>query len=826
MPSASNLLKKVLGVEGLTFQDLKDETYRKRFSHYLPWVTYDPETKVYGCSDDSVGFIFECSPLAFAGEQTMETLEGLVRLNVPSGSVIQFTLLADPYIEPYLSAYKALKTRDSDLTRASAERFTRFLAEGKEGLTKLNNIPVRDFRLIVSAKFPSGGSDVDLNDTRNTIFEILSGANLFPALMDAEDLIRWMRRLFNGEDYGEEPCRYDDSLPIGEQIIFAETQVVKSMKEMWIGGRCFRCATPKEVPPEVNTVQTNQIFGGVWGIQQDVNQYRTPFLYTLNIIYSDLRAWLHTKCNAMLQQKGVGSFARQHEARKEEHMWAAGELEAGKRFVKVMPILWVYGASRDAVSESLVRAKRLWEDCGYRMQEDRGILPIMFISSLPLGLYNVGRNVDNLERSFVAPASTVAVILPVQADFAGGGAPYLLLAGRKGQLCTLDLFDERVNNHNAFVAASTGSGKSFFVNCLTYNYFGAGAKIRIIDIGGSYKKMTRVCNARYLDFTDGMSINPFTHIVDPQFDLPVIAQVAAQMCYSTSEKPAPTEIEMRLLMDAVTWAYRTHEEEAEYHHVYEFLRTYPEKVGAPSGNASFTTELEITAHRLAFAMAEFSRDGRYGQYFNGPSGFNIHDDEFVVLELGHLEQQKQLFNVAVLQVINAVTSDFYRSRKDEKKLVAFDEGWQLIRDNVILGKIIEDGYRKARKHSGSFNVITQSATDLSLFGRVGKVIDANSAFKFFLQADDIEKVVRDGVLEYGEFEAALLKSVRRNSPKYSEIFLDTPFGTGVARLVVDDFSRYLYSSSPDDNQRIEAVMEEKGVDYREAIEMILDQGKR
>ncbi len=431
-----------------------------------------------------------------------------------------------------------------------------------------------------------------------------------------------------------------------------------------------------------------------------------------------------------------------------------------------------------------------------------------------------------MERSFIAPTDTVSALLPVQADFAGGGAPYLLLAGRKGQLCTLDLFDSRANNHNAFVAASTGSGKSFFVNCLTYNYYTAGAKIRIVDIGDSYKKMTRLCGARYLDFRDGMSINPFTHIVDPQFDLPTIAQVAAQMCYSTSEKPQPSEIEMRLLMDAVTWAHRTYGQSAEFHHVYEFLRTYPAKIGASSANAAFTNELEVTAHRLAFAMAEFSRDGRYGPYFNGPSGFTIHDDDFVVLELGHLEQQKQLFNVAVLQVINAVTSDFYRSRRDEKKLVVFDEGWQLIRDNLILGKVIEDGYRKARKHSGSFNVITQSATDLSLFGRVGKVIEANSAFKFFLQADDIEKVVRDGVLEYGEFEAALLKSVRRNSPKYSEIFLDTPFGTGVARLVVDDFSRYLYSSSPEDNQRIETVMEKKGVGYREAIEMILDQGKR
>ena len=87
-----------------------------------------------------------------------------------------------------------------------------------------------------------------------------------------------------------------------------------------------------------------------------------------------------------------------------------------------------------------------------------------------------------------------------------------------------------------------------------------------------------------------------------------------------------------------------------------------------------------------------------------------------------------------------------------------------------------------------FNVVTQSATDLELFGRVGKVIYSNSAFRFFLQADDIEKAKKDGVLDYGEFEAALLKSVRRNRPKYWEIFLDTPFGTGVARLVVDDFS--------------------------------------
>ena len=228
---------------------------------------------------------------------------------------------------------------------------------------------------------------------------------------------------------------------------------MKIMKEMWIGGQVLPLHHAEASAPGGERRPDQPDLRRDMGHPAGREPVPDPFsLHAEHHLFRS-QTWLHTKCNAMLQQKGVGSFARQHEARKEEHMWAAGELEAGKRFVKVMPILWVYGANKEAVSESLVRAKRLWEDSGYGMQEDRGILPILFISSLPLGLYNIGRNVDNLERSFIAPTNTVSALLPVQADFAGGGAPYLLLAGRKGQVCTLDLFDKHANNHNAFVAA-------------------------------------------------------------------------------------------------------------------------------------------------------------------------------------------------------------------------------------------------------------------------------------------------------------------------------------------------------------------------------------
>ncbi len=74
---------------------------------------------------------------------------------------------------------------------------------------------------------------------------------------------------------------------------------------------------------------------------------------------------------------------------------------------------------------------------------------------------------------------------------------------------------------------------------------------------------------------------------------------------------------------------------------------------------------------------------------------------------------------------------------------------------------------------------------------------------------------------YGDFQIALLTSVKQNRPKYSEIFMDTPFGSGIARLVVDPFSYWIYTSAPDDNKLIETVMAEKGLTYEGAIEEIL-----
>ena len=70
------------------------------------------------------------------------------------------------------------------------------------------------------------------------------------------------------------------------------------------------------------------------------------------------------------------------------------------------------------------------------------------------------------------------------------------------------------------------------------NYYGAGAKIRIIDIGGSYKKLVNMFKGKYLEFSpeNRVCINPFSTIYDPEYDVPVIVQMLTIMATAVTEK--------------------------------------------------------------------------------------------------------------------------------------------------------------------------------------------------------------------------------------------------------------------------------------------------
>jgi conjugal transfer ATP-binding protein TraC len=675
---------------------------------------------------------------------------------------------------------------------------------------------LRNFRLLFCVKWPREAR-VSIPDVASMVAETLTGAGLAPEAIGPRDLLAWLRRLLN-DDPGGDLTRYDEGLPIRRQAIFAETITTKTLDHVRIGRKEWRCLTPKAYPAAVDPLQTNQLFGGIDGSGLDSDQIPGPFLYCLTVLLEDQKTRLHTKTNMTLIQQGAGSFAPALARRKEEYLWAAGEIERGVKFYKIIPTLWVYDEPGKA-RKSLDRARRLWESQGYLMQEDRGILPILLIAALPFGLYDIGRNVDQIDRDYIVPADTVSTLMPVQGDFSGVGRPVLLFASRKGQLAGPDLMNKDAINHNALIAASSGSGKSFFVNYLVTNYFATGAKIRIIDIGGSYQKMTKMCGARYLDFRDDteICINPFSRIADAEHDIPVIAPIIAQMVYSASDT-APSEVEMTLIKNGVRWAWEQEGVAAGVDTVHRYLRDY-RQVGGQNG------EILQAAEKLAFTLTDFTSSGPYGRFFNGPSTFDISGDDFVVLELAHLEPKKELFRVVTLQIINAVTKDLYLSDRKTPRFIVFDEAWKFLGKSGHLQEVIEEGYRRARKFRGSFNVITQSILDVKQFGSVGDVIQGNSAFKFYLESRDIERAASQKLIDYDPFALKMLKSVTSRKPRYSEIFMDTPFGYGVARLMVDPFSYYAFTSDGGEITEIEELVQE-GKSYVEAIRAMVQKYRR
>lgn len=808
---------------GLTISELESMTHRNKFSDYLPWAAYE-EQKYYN-TDDTVGFLFECVPLAFAGSRTQATLDALFRIDFPEGSIVQFILYADNNIDPYLDAIRRSRQRESPIVENATEALCDFLLKGTKGMASLSGIPIRNFRLFVAAKMPvaeRGLTAQRLTEIHNTIKETLHGACLHPEEVPPEALLDWMRRLFNGNagNGSVNHTHYADGIPIRKQIILSETEIKKQTANFQIGDRIFRCTTPKIFPKEVDLFQTNQLFGGCWGMVSDGDQMKTPFLYTLNILFHNLKASLHKKCNMILFQKGVGSFARTLARKQDEFQWATDELEKGTRFLRIIPVLWVWDRDEKSASEAITRAKRIWEGQGYIMQEDKGILPILFISALPFGLYDQGGNIDLLDRDFIAPLDAISSILPVQSDFAGGGAPVMNFAGRKGQAAGIDIFDKRASNHNVFIAGGSGGGKSFFVNSKGFGYFASNAILRIIDIGGSYKKLARMFKGRYLDFREDsdICINPFTHVREIKEDLSVIASIVLQMIFSVTGA-APTEsaeTAMTLIKSAVKWAFESEGNDADIDTVHRYLRSFPKYMDEEfTGNENFTDLAQI----LAFNLTEFTTGNSYGRWFNGKSTFDISRDEWVVLELEYLKPQKELFKVVTLQVINEVTRDLYLSDRTRPRMAIFDEAWQFLEsgaDSVALKEVIKEGYRRARKYRASFTIITQSLLDSKMFGAVGDVIRGNSAFKFFLESPDFEKAKEEKLIDYDPFTMKLLKSVKSSRPKYSEIFMDTPFGVGVVRLVVDPFSYYVYTSDGREVAEIESMVS-KGMPYEEAI---------
>ena len=844
---------------GLTHSQIENLGRRTPFSDYIRPKIYDPDTQAYICNDDTTGYIFECSSHVYSGDDVFKSLEGLFTLGLPKHSSIQFILHADPYINHILQNFRNAKNLSNDLCRRSIDNYIKYLQDGtKYGLEKCQDIPVRNFRLYVTVKLKNKDvglewekihtvKDLDkvLNDskllgTRDSILEILKGAKLSPRPMDPENLVRTLARIFNDDDFDDVQRMYNPEIPINKQVIMADTLIKKHAKYLDIGKKCFMCLTPKNPPFQSFPLLLNYVLGGIRGTEDDSNQIHQPFLFAVNIFMDEkINMTTEAKCNLALVQRGIGSFALSHEKKKSEFIDLTDQIHRGTPLVRVIPMLWVYGTDHRRVIEAFERAKRLFQQYGFVMQKEMLILPLLLIDSLPMGFNGSPEYVNFVERYRTMPPPATTHFLPIQSDFQGGAQPALLFTGRKGQVIRYDIFDKSSAipppNYNFLCLAESGSGKSLLLQYIILMYHLQGAYIRVIDLGHSYRKLCDILGGTYLSFgpDSGIVINPFSNVKESEIDndIAMISSIVQQMVFCSS-KSEPDINAMSLIKNACRWAYAQNGSDAAINDVYYYLSRYPQNVSEndlirESNSSALLTHLTMMAQSLAFNLREFTSEGAYGKFFNGRSNLNIAEDPFVVTDIQELKSMPDLFSVVTMQILNAITYDTYSSKDSSKRLILFDEAYQFLDpayahslNTTLMSSVISEGFRRARKRDASFSIITQSVLDLGKFGPVGDVLFGNSATKFYLAGQDYDKAKNEKWLDVHPFIFDIIKSLKTPRPKYSEIFISSPLGQGVARLVLDPFLYYLFTSDSTENKMINSFVDQ-GYSFADAIEEII-----
>jgi conjugal transfer ATP-binding protein TraC len=217
-------------------------------------------------------------------------------------------------------------------------------------------------------------------------------------------------------------------------------------------------------------------------------------------------------------------------------------------------------------------------------------------------------------------------------------------------------------------------------------------------------------------------------------------------------------------------------------------------------------------------LLPYTREGAYGRYFDRPGGLDL-DADFTVLELEELKARKDLQSVVLLIIMYRITREMYFSRS-RKKIVIIDEAWDLLSGGAS-AEFIEAGYRRARKYRGAFMSATQSVDDYYR-NPAAQAALANSDWMLLLRQkpESIERMDQLGTIPMDDAMKRLVQSLRTEHGAYSEVFIHSPAGSGIGRLIVDPHTLLLCSSRAEDFDAINAHRA-RGLSVSDAIDAVL-----
>lgn len=806
----------------------------------LKYDQYDEDTGLF-YNDNSVSFCFELIAQTGADEDMTNRLTTLFT-PIPPHTGIQWCLFGSPILDEPFQAY--LDQRHIAVDNERTPPFFQDLAKRRvEYVYKKKGIPlwpndnylVKNIRLLISITKAGSHRDSklveEMYELRETLRASLRTASLPAFPLNADGLIHFLWPILNPECmFEQEPLpdlHYDDGKSIKDQVTrFGQHARVKA-NEILFG-----------LPPEQESDDDTRIAVRGFGVLQypkkkelwemaniigaffdDGLQYPCPFLVCGGVFTLDPNV-VDTKAQFKAARTKQNAKSKMAEFQPALHMQASDwdivlhQLNNGGSMCELYHTLLLF-APKKIINRASQVAVNIWRSerftiCPLQLLQ----LPALY-ASLPMTLTEQVR--DDLQKMRLLTNKTTVNAVdmsPVIGEWKGAGDPVMMFFGRRGTPTFLDFYSNQQGNYNVFVAGVSGAGKSVVMNEVVSAYRGIGARVWVMDVGRSYRNLVALQRGTFLEFTPSMKIciNPFSWVgTDDELDFKAEMRMLKPMIGRMASPNAPlTEFQYALIAEAITETWNDYGQETNPTRIRDYLQS---KIKNETGG------VERVAYELAKQLQPFTKEGVYGNFFDGRANISL-DVDMVGLELEELKNAPELRRVVLYVLTSRIAHDMYLSR-NRKKLCLIDEAWQLLDSDKETADFIEEGYRRARKYKGIFCLGTQGIED-AYKNDASRAAYNNADWKILLRQDrkNLEKLIEDGMVNFSPAVKRMLLSLRTEKNRFSEMLISSPNGDAVVRHIPDPFSLLMASTNADDFNECEALLQQ-GYTTMQTLEIML-----
>lgn len=352
------------------------------------------------------------------------------------------------------------------------------------------------------------------------------------------------------------------------------------------------------------------------------------------------------------------------------------------------------------------------------------------------------------EESFYTFIEQAVCLFTEETNYQSSPSPFGIkmvdrLTGRPLHLDISDLPMKKgvITNRNKFVLGPSGSGKSFFMNHLVRQYYEQGTHIVLVDTGNSYQGLCEMIHRKtggkdgvYYTYTEEnpISFNPF-FTDDYKFSVEKKDSIKTLLLTLwKSENEEVTKTESGELGSSVSAYIRRIQADRSivpcFNTFYEYMRDVYRKELAERDIKVEKDDFNID--NFLITLRQYYEGGRYDFLLNSKENIDLLSKRFIVFEIDAVKDNKELFPVVTIIIMEAFINKMRRLKGVRKQLIV-EEAWKAL-SSANMAEYLRYMYKTVRKFFGEAIVVTQEVDDIISSPVVKDTIINNSDCKILL----------------------------------------------------------------------------------------------